>query len=40
MSSEERDALRATIIRAKLLQVPQPDIDRLKIPTPATNEKK
>jgi len=40
MSSEERDALRATIIRAKLLQVPQPDIDRLKIPTSATNEKK
>ncbi|MFM8764247.1 MAG: protein arginine kinase, partial [Spartobacteria bacterium] len=30
MSSEERDALRATIIRAKLSQVPQPDIARLR----------
>ncbi|NDG72103.1 MAG: protein arginine kinase [Proteobacteria bacterium] len=38
MSSEERDALRATIIRAKLSQVPQPDIARLKLATPATTE--
>jgi protein arginine kinase len=38
MSSEERDALRATIIRAKLSQVPQPDIARLRLATPATNE--
>jgi protein arginine kinase len=38
MSSEERDALRATIIRAKLSQVPQPDIARLKLSTPAKTE--
>jgi protein arginine kinase len=38
MSSEERDALRATIIRAKLSQVPQPDIARLRLATPATTE--
>jgi len=38
MSSEERDALRASIIRAKLSQVPQPDIARLRIATPATTE--
>jgi len=29
MSADERDTLRATIIRAKLLQVPVPDISRL-----------
>lgn len=38
MSSEERDALRATIIRAKLSQVPQPDIARLRLATPANTE--
>jgi protein arginine kinase len=38
MSSEERDALRATIIRAKLSQVPQPDIARLRLATPAPPE--
>ncbi len=38
MSSEERDALRATIIRAKLSQVPQPDIVRLRLATPANTE--
>jgi protein arginine kinase len=36
MSSEERDTLRATIIRAKLSQVPQPDMARLKITAPAS----
>ena len=38
MSSEERDTLRATLIRAKLSQVPQPDIARLRLATPATTE--
>lgn len=38
MSTEERDTLRATIIRAKLIQVPLPDMDRLKIPTPSSTE--
>lgn len=40
MSAEERDTLRATRIRAKLHQVPQPDMDRLKIPNPGSTEKK
>jgi protein arginine kinase len=40
MSTEERDTLRATIIRAKLMQVPLPDMDRLKIPTPSSTENK
>jgi protein arginine kinase len=40
MSTEERDTLRATIIRAKLIQVPLPDMDRLKIPTPSSTENK
>ena len=40
MSAEERDTLRATMIRAKLNQVPQPDMDRLKIPNPGSTEKK
>ncbi|MDX2079303.1 MAG: protein arginine kinase [Terrimicrobiaceae bacterium] len=30
MSAEERDTLRAAIIRAKLTQIPEPDISRLK----------
>jgi protein arginine kinase len=38
MSSEERDALRATIIRAKLSQVPQPDIARLRLSIPVNTE--
>jgi protein arginine kinase len=38
MSSEERDTLRATLIRAKLSQVPQPDIARLRLATPVTTE--
>ncbi|MFM8365512.1 MAG: protein arginine kinase [Verrucomicrobiota bacterium] len=40
MSPEERDALRATIIRAKLIQMPGPDMARLKISVPGTPEKK
>jgi protein arginine kinase len=39
MSSEERDTLRATIIRAKLNQMPGPDVSRLKISVPAANSK-
>lgn len=38
MSSEERDSLRADLIRAKLAQVPQPDISRLTISTPEPPE--
>ena len=38
MTSEERDSLRADIIRAKLAQVPQPDISRLTISTPEPPE--
>lgn len=38
MSAEERDTLRATIIRAKLSQIPEPDIARLKAATPAPIE--
>ena len=34
MSADERDTLRATIIRAKLKQVPEPDIARLQAPEP------
>jgi protein arginine kinase len=40
MSPEERDTLRATIIRAKLIQMPGPDMARLKIFVPSTPEKK
>ena len=40
MSPEERDTLRATIIRAKLIQMPGPDMARLKISVPGTPEKK
>ena len=39
MSSEERDTLRATIIRAKLNQMPGPDMSRLKISIPPANSK-
>ncbi len=39
MSSEERDTLRATIIRAKLNQMPGPDMSRLKISVPPANSK-
>ena len=39
MSSEERDSLRADLIRVKLSQVPQPDISRLTISTPEQPEK-
>ena len=38
MSADERDSLRATIIRAKLSQVQKPDIEHLKALTPESTE--
>jgi len=38
MSAEERDTLRASIIRAKLSQVPEPDIARLQAAAPEPTE--
>jgi len=40
MSADERDSLRAAIIRAKLHQVPEPDIAHLKARTPEPTEEK
>ena len=40
MSADERDSLRAAIIRAKLAQVQEPDIARLKAETPDATEEK
>jgi protein arginine kinase len=38
MSAEERDTLRAALIRAKLKQVPEPDIAKIATPAPGTSE--
>ncbi len=40
MAPDERDSLRAEIIRAKLSQVAEPDIGKLKAHTPEATEKK
>jgi protein arginine kinase len=40
MSADERDSLRADIIRAKLSQVQKPDIEHLKALTPESTEEK
>lgn len=39
MSADERDTLRAAIIRAKLTQIPEPDISRLQAELPGPAEK-
>jgi protein arginine kinase len=38
MSSEERDSLRADLIRARLSGIPKPDVERLTTPNPGRNQ--